>query len=147
MNHVQMKHLLITAILAIFMQTSHAQSHDETQIRSLRDHSNDAIASKDITALSKHWVDDFVVVRGNGTQMSGKAAIIEVWKKMFTETPDVKFVRMPTEIKISSDKTFAWEKGTWEGFNTYSKGGEYSAMWRKVDGEWKLQAELFVALR
>jgi hypothetical protein len=42
---------------------------------------------------------------------------------------------------------FAWEKGTWEGFNTYSKGGEYSAMWRKVNDEWKLQAELFVALK
>jgi ketosteroid isomerase-like protein len=142
-----MRHLLNTAILVISMQTSHAQSSDEAQIRSSRDHSNHAIASKDINALSKHWLDDFVVVRGNGTQMSGKQAIIEVWKKMFIETPEVKFVRTPTEIKISSDKTFAWEKGTWEGFNTYRKGGEYSAMWRKVDGEWKLQAELFVALR
>jgi hypothetical protein len=30
--------------------------------------------------------------------------------------------------------------------NTYSKGGRYSAQWKKKDGEWKLQAELFVAL-
>jgi len=40
----------------------------------------------------------------------------------------------------------AWEKGTWEGINTYSKGGSYSAMWKKKDGEWRIQAELFVAL-
>lgn len=26
-------------------------------------------------------------------------------------------------------------------------GGNYSAMWRKIDGEWKLQAELFVSLK
>ena len=123
------------------------QINDDQQIRSLREQSNIAIANKDLVSLSKHWLDDFSVVRGNGSQMSGKTAIIEVWKKMFAETPDVKFVRTPTEIKISSDKTFAWEKGTWEGFNTYSKGGEYSAMWRKVNNEWKLQAELFVALR
>src|SRR5688572_9974970 len=113
-----MKHLLITSILITIMQTLHAQSSDEAQIRSSRDHSNNAIASKDVNALSKHWLNDFVVVRGNGTQMSGKQAIIEAWKKMFTETPEVKFVRTPTEIKISGDKTFAWEKGTWEGYNT-----------------------------
>ncbi len=129
------------------LNIAYAQMSDEQQIRSSREHSNTAIATKDIESLSKYWLDDFVVVRGNGTQMSGKASIIEVWKKMFTETPNVKFVRTPTEIKISNDKTFAWEKGTWEGFNTYSKGGEYSAMWRKVNNEWKLQAELFVALK
>lgn len=140
----------ITAILFLIimsLHTSYAQMSDEQQIRNSREDSNKAIAAKDIGALSKYWLDDFIVVRGNGTQMTGKEAIIEVWKKMFTETPEVKFIRTPTEIKISNDKTFAWEKGTWEGFNTYSKGGEYSAMWRKVNSEWKLQAELFVALR
>jgi ketosteroid isomerase-like protein len=140
---------IIAVIIFQIMSLHHAyaQMPDENQIRSSRESSNKAIAAKDINALSKHWLNDFVVVRGNGTQMSGKTAIIEVWKKMFAESPDVKFIRTPTEIQISNDKTFAWEKGTWEGFNTYSKGGEYSAMWRKVDNEWKLQAELFVALR
>jgi ketosteroid isomerase-like protein len=142
-----MRIIVIILILIFPMRLAYAQMADEQQIISSREHSNTAIAAKDIQSLSKYWLDDFVVVRGNGTQMTGKPAIIEVWKKMFTETPDVKFIRTPTEIKISSDKTFAWEKGTWEGFNTYSKGGEYSAMWRKVNNEWKLQAELFVALR
>lgn len=137
----------VTLFLFMSLNVTYAQTSDEQQIRASRDNSNKAIEAKDIVTLSKHWLDDFSVMRGNGTQMSGKAAVIEVWKKMFTETPDVKFIRTPSEIKISDDKTFAWEKGTWEGFNTYSKGGEYSAMWRKVNGEWKLQAELFVALK
>jgi ketosteroid isomerase-like protein len=142
-----MQLFIFTLLATLTINLDYAQMSDESRIRDSRDHSNTAIANKDILSLSKYWLDDFVVVRGNGTQMTGKAAIIEVWKKMFAETPEVKFVRTPTEIKISNDKTFAWEKGTWEGFNTYSKGGEYSAMWRKVEGEWKLQAELFVALR
>lgn len=137
--------LFIFQVMSLNM--AYAQMSDEQQIQSSRRDSNTAIATKDIGTLSKYWLDDFVVVRGNGTQMTGKAAIVEIWKKMFVETPDVKFLRTPSEIKISNDKTFAWEKGTWEGFNTYSKGGEYSAMWRKVNNEWKLQAELYVGLR
>jgi hypothetical protein len=41
----------------------------------------------------------------------------------------------------------AWETGYWVAKNSYSKGGNYAAMWRKFDGVWKLQSELFVSLR
>jgi hypothetical protein len=41
----------------------------------------------------------------------------------------------------------AWETGIWTAKNSYSNGGNYSAMWRKIDGIWKLQAELFVSLK
>jgi hypothetical protein len=66
---------------------------------------------------------------------------------MFETTPRTSFIRNPSEIIISTaDPTMAWENGKWDGINSYSKGGNYSAMWRKKNGIWKIQAELFVSL-
>ena len=67
--------------------------------------------------------------------------------RMFKETPKTYFERTPVEIIISKNNPdLAWESGAWKGFNTYSKGGRYSAQWKTKDGAWKMQAELFVAL-
>ena len=66
---------------------------------------------------------------------------------MFKETPKTSFERIPSEVIISKQNPdMAWESGIWKGFNTYSKGGRYSAQWKRKNGEWKIQAELFVAL-
>lgn len=121
--------------------------HDEQLIRKARQASNDAITRMDVEAISKFWLDDYVVVRGSGTMQSGKEANKEDWKKIIKENPKTYFERIPSEIIISKNNPeLAWESGVWKGFNTYSKGGRYSAQWKKKDGEWKLQAELFVAL-
>jgi len=64
---------------------------------------------------------------------------------------DVLYVRAPESIEISADYPLAAETGTWVGTWSTSQGpvrtgGRYSAMWRQVDGEWKVRSELFVAL-
>ena len=97
--------------------------------------------------ISKFWLDDYVVIRGSGVIEQGKEANKANWRRIFKETPQTKFERFPSEIIVSKNNPdIAWESGEWKGFNTYSKGGRYSAQWKKKDGEWKLQAELFVAL-
>src|SRR6267154_2430569 len=134
--------LLLSQAAIAQTKTTEAQT-----IRDLRKASNLALAKKDVDGLSKFWLHDFVQVRGNGTYLAGKDTIIKVWKDMFRTKPETSFIRTPTQVMISDvDATMAWEQGTWQGINTYSKGGSYSAMWRKKDGEWKIQAELFVAL-
>ncbi len=120
---------------------------DEDLIRSARKTSNEAIARQDVEGFSKFWLDDYVVIRGSGVIEQGKEANKANWMKIFKETPQTKFERFPSEIIISKNNPdLAWESGEWKGFNTYSSGGRYSAQWKKKDGEWKLQAELFVAL-
>ncbi len=127
---------------------AHSQSqNDEEFIRKARQESNEAIARRDIPGITKFWLDDFVIIRGNGSIEIGKERGIQSWKEMKEKTPQVYFERTPSEIIISNgNPNIAWESGTWKGFNTYSKGGRYGAQWKKKDGEWKLQAELFVAL-
>ena len=140
--------IIIATFLYFIIQSMSAQTQaDEEFIRHARRESNEAIARRDLAGISKFWLDDFVIIRGNGSIEIGKERSSASWKEMVEKTPQVYFERIPSEVIVSkSNPNMAWESGTWKGFNTYSKGGRYSAQWKKKDGEWKLQAELFVAL-
>lgn len=142
-----MKSILSTILMMSFFSALSQTKSEEEIIRTARQTSNEAIARQDIDGISKFWLDDYVVIRGSGVIEQGKEANKTNWKKIFKEAPKTIFERIPAEIMVSKNNPdIAWESGTWKGFNTYSKGGRYSAQWKKKDGEWKLQAELFVAL-
>ena len=142
-----MKTILLTVLFMSFQSAFSQVKNDEELIRNARQTSNEAIARQDVYGISKFWLDDYVVIRGSGVIEQGKEANKANWNRIFKETPQTKFERFPSEIIVSKNNPdIAWESGEWKGFNTYSKGGRYSAQWKKKDGEWKLQAELFVAL-
>jgi ketosteroid isomerase-like protein len=142
-----MKTILFT-IFFISFQFAYSQNKiDEELIRKSRQSSNEAIAKRDIEGITKYWLDDYVVIRGSGVIEHGKETNKTNWTRIFKETPNTYFERISSEIIISENNPdIAWESGIWKGFNTYSKGGRYSAQWKRKDGEWKIQAELFVAL-
>jgi ketosteroid isomerase-like protein len=152
MNHLlksiaAMKVILFT-LFYMSIQAAFSQVHnDEQLIRQARQTSNEAIIRKDVEVITSFWLDDYVVIRGSGAVVAGKENNKADWNAIFKETPNTYFERISSEIVISKSNPYlAWENGIWKGFNTYSKGGRYSAQWKKVDGAWKLQAELFVAL-
>ena len=120
---------------------------DVAAIKAARLASNAAIARHDVDGIAKDWLPDFVITRGSGISMSGRDTIIASWKALFKTSATVAYVRTPTSIIVGDTGIMAWETGDWTATNSYSSGGKYSAMWRKVDGVWKLQAELFVSLR
>ena len=128
-----------------FAQNTH--NNDIAIIKSNRAASNNAIARHDVDGMSKYWLDDFVQVIGRGTYETGKENISVSWKKLFNTNPKVVYARIPEEFIISDNDTMAWETGKWTGIHTYSKGGNYSAMWIKRNGSWMLKAELFVSLK
>lgn len=144
-----MKKIVAGLVLVLSLQTVIGQSNkqrDIAEIKTSRAASNKAIAAHDIDGISKYLLDDFVQVRGNAGHLTGKDTIVKSWKELFNSNPNVKYIRNPDKIIISDNDTLAWETGKWIGINSYSKGGNYSAMWRKTNKEWKLQAELFVSL-
>jgi ketosteroid isomerase-like protein len=140
---------LIAFAFLFATQLTFAQSYDKdiAAIKASRDSSNAAIARHDIEGLSKNWLPDFQLTRGSGSVATGKENIINDWKELFKTNKTLVYVRTPTAIEVGDNGIMAWETGTWEAKNSYSKGGKYSAMWRKINGVWKLQAELFVSLR
>ncbi|MES2005988.1 MAG: nuclear transport factor 2 family protein [Bacteroidota bacterium] len=143
-----MKKIIFFIFCSLLLHSSFAQipNKDVALIKSLRASSNEAIANHDINKLSSFWLNDVVLVRGNSTHVTGKDTIISDWEKLFTENPKVLYIRTPSQITISKNDTLAWETGTWKAFNSYSAGGNYSAMWKKSNNTWKILAELFVSL-
>ena len=120
------------------------QKEDIEIIRQSRENSNRAILEHNVLGVSKYWLDDMIVISGEGGQYIGKKALITVFTEMFAADPPV-FERIPAEIKIGESGILAWETGTWN-YKTEKFRGNYSAMWRKQNGVWLTQSELFVSL-
>jgi ketosteroid isomerase-like protein len=128
-----------------FSQNTH--SNDIATIKSNRAASNDAIRRHDVDGIAKFWLDDFVQVIGRGIYQTGKDSIMASWKTLFKSDSQIAYIRNPEEITISDNDTLAWERGKWIGIHSYSKGGNYAAMWIKRNQNWMLKAELFVSLK
>jgi ketosteroid isomerase-like protein len=142
--------LLLIFLLMVFFHLASAQnmhSQDIATIKSCRAASNDAIARHDVDGIAKYWLDDFVQIIGRGVYQTGKDSIVASWKTLFKKSPQVSYVRNPNEIVVSDNDTMAWERGKWIGIHSYSKGGNYAAMWIKRNGTWMLKAELYVSLK
>ncbi|MFN9999081.1 MAG: YybH family protein, partial [bacterium] len=123
-----MKWILLTIILLSAHATFSQSNNDQELIRKSRQANNEAIARKDAEEMSKFYLDDYVIIRGSGVIERGNEENKESWKKIFKETPLTYFERFPLEIIISKNNpNMAWETGEWKGYNTYSKGGRYSA--------------------
>ena len=144
-----MKRILLSFAFFFSLPIIFAQRNMDKEvsiITSLRNASNEALAKHDLDGMSKYWCNDIVLVRGNSTHLTGRDTIIATWKKLFIDNPMVNYIRVPVQITISKNDTLAWETGTWKAFNSYSHGGNYSAMWKKANNSWKILAELFVSL-
>lgn len=124
--------------------TEAAKAIEEVYIRNARALSNAAIANHDAEGVARFWMKDVVVISGEGGQYIGKNTLLRTFKKMFASSPSI-FERLPSEIIIADSGILAWETGTWS-YKNETLHGNYSAMWRKIDGRWLTQSELFVAL-
>lgn len=126
------------------MPADSGKQQDEAYIRQARATSNAAISRLDIPGVAQYWMDDIVVISGEGGQYAGKKLLMKVWKQMFAQQAVI-FERLPSEIRIGDSGILAWETGRWQCTND-PMWGNYSAMWRKINGKWMTQSELFVAL-
>lgn len=144
-----MKRIILSCSLFLLSQLIFAQTNNDKDvgiIKSLRAATNAALAKHDVDGMSKYWLDDLVLIKGNSSHLTGKDNIVAAWIKLFNDNPKVVYIRTPTQITISKNDTLAWETGTWKAFNSYSNGGNYSTMWKKSNNSWKILAELFVSL-
>ena len=122
---------------------------DELMIRAARDQSNAAIAKHDLDGISAVWMDDVHVVSSTSAQAAGKNANRERMAAQFKNRPDTIYVRKPVTIEVYPQWSVASERGEWTGKwsepdGALEIGGTYQAQWRKINGRWLIQAELFV---
>jgi uncharacterized protein (TIGR02246 family) len=128
------------------------QSTDEQLIREARARSNAAIAAHDPPAMARLWMDDIHVVRSTGAQVAGRAANQQRMSQQFATRPDTIYIRQPSSIDVYLPWAIASERGEWTGRWTEPDGkvetaGTYMAQWRRIDGQWLIQAELYVPTR
>ncbi len=122
---------------------------DEQAIRDVRARSNAAIAAHDLAGLARPWMNDVHVVSSTSAQGAGIQANQQRMARQFETRPDTIYVRTPATIDIYPPWNVASERGTWVGRWTEPDGkldigGTYLAQWRKVSGQWLIQAELYV---
>jgi ketosteroid isomerase-like protein len=121
------------------------QKQNEVKIiQASRENSNIAILKGDAAGVAQYWMDDIIVISGEGGQYAGKKLLLKVFTEMFQEDRPV-FERIPSVITIGDSGVLAWETGEWN-YKTEKFRGNYSAMWRKIKGKWLTQSELFVSL-
>jgi len=130
---------------------------DKTAARAIaaaRAEFNAALESRALKLIATHLAEDAVLVPGDDAQLiSGRAAQLDAWASIFSQMPDVSYVRTPSRIEVCEDAHLAAETGRWKGaWSTdglairYS--GRYFAKWRcETDGVWRIEAETFVTMK
>lgn len=127
-------------------------STDETSIRTARARSNAAIAKHEVSGITAHWMPDVHIVTSTSAQGTGREVNGQRMADQFARRPDTVYVRTPVAIDVLTPWAVASERGEWTGRWTEPDGvvdigGTYLAQWRKVEGVWLIQAELFVPTR
>jgi ketosteroid isomerase-like protein len=125
------------------------QTTDDQMIRAARVRSNQAIAAHDVDAIARFWMDTVHVVSSTSDQAAGRDANRQRFARQFANRPDTTYVRQPAFVDAYAPWAVASERGEWTGRWTEPDGvleigGTYLAQWRKIDGQWLIQAELYV---
>jgi ketosteroid isomerase-like protein len=120
----------------------------EMAIRLRRAGFNRAIAEGDAGAIAAVLAKQAVLVTGSDSMaITGRAEQVKVWKREFAAPERMVYVRKPERIAVSRVEPVALEMGRWEGSGGgLTAGGEYTAKWREVGGEWMIEAEVFATL-
>jgi ketosteroid isomerase-like protein len=124
---------------------THLEKQAIQTIRQARENSNAAIRECNVAGVAQYWLDEMIVISGEGGQYIGKKALIAVFAQMFAAADPPVFERIPSDIKIAESGALAWETGLWN-YKDNGPRGNYSAMWCKVKGIWLTRSELFVSL-
>ncbi|QIA07180.1 YybH family protein [Draconibacterium halophilum] len=145
----QTKYILFAVLCTLIFTSELFSQTNEEQISAIRNASNSALKSYDTQEVLSYLTDDVLTTTGNGTLLCGKDElqkyIIDGGKSRMYWIRDTK------EIIVNIERGLAWESGVWNGYdpeksNNSIINGNYSAMWTKESGIWKIKSQLFVTI-
>lgn len=123
----------------------------ETELRNVRDQSNQAIAAHDTAAMARTLTADYHVLTSRNAE-SGKMKMLVSLGADMEAKPDLVYKRNPEVVRIFPAWNMASEYGQWTGSWTEPGGSEvlvkgtYYAKWHLIDGHWLIRAEIFTPL-
>jgi hypothetical protein len=142
---------LLLASLHVSAEIGDRGSSHEAEILRAREISNAALLKKDTEVFISILMPDYHVVTSINGQLSGHDDQRKMMDMVMEKYPDAVYVRTPHKVEVNLSRSTAAESGTWTGkwTNVDKKielKGIYFAKWTRLDGEWLIQAEIFVIL-
>ncbi|MCH6548145.1 MAG: DUF4440 domain-containing protein, partial [Gemmatimonadetes bacterium] len=106
-----------------------------------------AVAVGDTLAIANLYAEDGYFMPPNGPRVDGRGAIRSAWAGMF-QMPNLSLTFTPTDIVIADAGDMAYDIGTYNlGLDgpdgRIEDNGKYLVVWQKVNGEWKIMADIF----
>lgn len=135
--------LLITAACAPTVD----RVAEEQAIRDLDREWVAAVAAQDTLAIANLYAEDGYFMPPNAPRVDGRGAIRGAWAGMF-QMPNLSLTFTPTDIVIADGGDMAYDIGTYNlGLDgpdgRIEDNGKYLVVWQKVNGEWKIIADIF----
>lgn len=124
------------------------RSADEAAIRKIDAAWSHAAETKNLDGVVAPYAADGSVLPFNAPIATGAAAIRQVWSSLISK-PGFYLSFAPTEIVVAKSGDLAWEVGTFElklndaQSNPMTIPGKYVVTWKKLDGTWKVTADIF----
>jgi hypothetical protein len=119
----------------------------EDAIRARRRLTNKLIAAHEAGRLRPFLDPQVKVIAGDGALITGAEAVIAAFEAQFSDPAFVAYVRTPETVELDQAGLRAAETGRWVGtWRQARMAGAYMATWRKVTGQWLIEAEMFVTL-
>ena len=134
--------LMITAACAPTVD----RAAEEQAIRDLDREWVAAVAARDTVAIANLYAEDGYFMPPNAPRVDGRGAIRGAWAEMF-QMPNVSLTFAPTDIVIAEAGDMAYDIGTYNfGMDgpdgRIEDNGKYVVVWQKVNGEWKIMADI-----
>jgi ketosteroid isomerase-like protein len=138
---------VLLALLVNPAKAFHADA-DAGAIRRARATMNMAFTSRDVAALTA-FMTDAVTWSGPVWRLVGRQQVADAHQAFWTDRPDARWDYRPTDIRVFDAWHWLSERGTWVQAWTAADGptelrGTYQAFWKHVNGQWRLDAHLFV---
>ncbi len=143
--------IIAVCAIALMPQFATAQTVDpmaeEQQIRALDEQWVAAVAGQDAAATAAFYAEDGAILPPGSPIAAGREAIAAVWAGFF-KLPGFKLAFAPTLVSVASAGDLAYDIGTYTlGFEgeqgPVQDQGKYVVVWKKVDGAWKVAADIF----
>lgn len=120
----------------------------ETAIRARRKLTNKLITGHEADRLKPFMTPNATLIAGDGSLILGAEAIVEAFATQFADPTFVSYVRTTESVEVDVAGDRAAERGAWVGTwrGAPEMSGTYLAVWKRVVGQWVLEAELYVTL-
>lgn len=121
---------------------------EEKAIRDLDKKWVEAVSVRDTTTIGNIYAEDGEFLAPGAPRVSGRTAVRSAWAQLF-KAPNLSLTFEPTKVLVSSAGDIAYETGTYNLAMDGPKGhrvgevGKFVVAWKKVNGEWKVQYDIF----